>query len=244
VRWLLWFVRVNSSLISGLLFWQGDSEASCRGFRLNKALHASSLRAGGIRRLLVGRRFAAGGLLTAFALGGCASTQPPPPPAALPVLTEPPPLYEWNPGVLVGEPNIIIDLRTQRADVYIGGLHAGWSLVATGKEGFDTPAGDYIILEKLVDKYSTLYGKIVDADGRTIRGDADIRRHSPPAGGRFVFAPMPYWMRLTWRGIGMHAGPIPRPGRTASHGCIRLPREFAVELFQLVRVGTPVRIIR
>jgi lipoprotein-anchoring transpeptidase ErfK/SrfK len=144
----------------------------------------------------------------------------------------------------VGEPSIIIDLRTQRAEVYIGGLYAGWSLVATGKEGFNTPAGDYTILEKLVDKSSTLYGKIVDADGRTIRADADIRRHSPPPGGRFAFAPMPYWMRLTWGGIGMHAGPIPRPGSPASHGCIRLLREFATELFQLVRIGTPVRIFR
>ena len=213
-------------------------------FRLNKALPAPSRRAGVMQRLLEGRRFAAAGLLAALAFGGCASTEPPPPALPPAVLTEPAPLYGWNPEVFFGEPSIIIDLRTQRAEVYIGGLFAGWSLVATGKEGFNTPAGDYTILEKLVDKYSTLYGKIVDADGRTIRADADIRRHSPPPGGRFVFAPMPYWMRLTWRGIGMHAGPIPRPGSPASHGCIRLPREFAMELFQLVRIGTPVRIIR
>jgi lipoprotein-anchoring transpeptidase ErfK/SrfK len=59
-----------------------------------------------------------------------------------------------------------------------------------------------------------------------------------------LYAPMPYWMRLTWRGIGMHAGPIPRPGNPASHGCIRLPRPFAIQLYQIVRIGTPVRIIR
>ena len=59
----------------------------------------------------------------------------------------------------MGEPSIIIDLRTQRAEVYIGGLYAGWSLVATGKEGFNTPAGDYTILEKLVDKSSTLMAR-------------------------------------------------------------------------------------
>jgi lipoprotein-anchoring transpeptidase ErfK/SrfK len=154
------------------------------------------------------------------------------------------PLYEWNPEVLYGEPSIVIDLRIQRAEVYIGGLFAGWSVVATGKEGYNTPAGDYTILQKLVDKHSTLYGKIVDAYGNTVKADADVRRHSVPPGGRFVFAPMPYWMRLTWRGIGMHAGPIPRPGRPASHGCIRLPRDFAIQLFQIVRIGTPVQIIR
>lgn len=195
--------------------------------------------------MLKGCKCAAGGLLAVLTLVGCASTELPPPPLPPPgVSTEPMPLYEWNPEVLYGEPSIVIDLRIQRAEVYIGGLFAGWSVVATGKEGYNTPAGDYTILQKLVDKHSTLYGKIVDAYGNTVKADADVRRHSVPPGGRFVFAPMPYWMRLTWRGIGMHAGPIPRPGRPASHGCIRLPRDFAIQLFQIVRIGTPVQIIR
>jgi L,D-transpeptidase catalytic domain len=212
--------------------------------RLNKPLPTSTLPWRGMHKMLVGLRVAAGGLLIALVLAGCASTELPPEPPAELVAPEPTPLYGWNPEVFTGEPSIVIDLRTQRAEVYIGGLHAGWSVVATGKEGYHTPAGDYTILQKLVDKYSTLYGKIVDADGNVVKADADARRDTPPEGGRFVFAPMPYWMRLTWRGIGMHAGPIPRPGRPASHGCIRLPRQFAIELFQLVRIGTPVRIIR
>ena len=210
-------------------------------FRLNKSSHPPSLRAAVFTGCLWGWRFAAGGFLAVLVLG-CASTPPAPPPE--PVAPPPGTLYEWNPYGLFGEPSIIIDLRTQRAEIYIGGQHAGWSVVATGKEGFGTPAGDYTILEKVVDKYSTLYGRIVDAGGSTVKADADARRDSPPEGGRFVFAPMPYWMRLTWRGIGMHAGRIPRPGSPASHGCIRLPREFATQLFQVVRIGTPVRIIR
>ena len=44
-----------------------------------------------------------------------------------------------EPYGLFGESSIIIDLRTQIAEVYIGGQRAGWSVVATGKEGFDTP---------------------------------------------------------------------------------------------------------
>ncbi|MFZ0709368.1 MAG: L,D-transpeptidase [Terrimicrobiaceae bacterium] len=196
---------------------------------------------GGAMGLVEGWRFAVGGFLAAF-LCGCASAPPvAPPPAPVPTRSA---LYEWNPDGLTGEPSITIDLHTQRAEIYIGGQYAGWSVVATGKEGFGTPAGDYTILEKIVDKYSTLYGQIVDADGNTVKADADARRDKPPEGGRFAFAPMPYWMRLTWRGIGMHAGSIPRPGSPASHGCIRLPREFAPQLFEFVRVGTPVRIIR
>jgi lipoprotein-anchoring transpeptidase ErfK/SrfK len=193
--------------------------------------------------MLVGWRFAVGGFLAAL-VSACVSTEKPVEPPPQLVATQPGPLFEWTPEGLFGELSIIIDLRSQIAEIYIGGQRAGWSVVATGKEGFNTPAGEYTILEKVVDKYSTLYGKTVDAEGNTVKADADVRRHSPPEGGRFVFAPMPYWMRLTWRGIGMHAGRIPRPGSPASHGCIRLPREFATQLFEYVRIGTPVRIIR
>jgi lipoprotein-anchoring transpeptidase ErfK/SrfK len=182
-----------------------------------------------------------GGCLMAL-VSACAPVEVAPPPPTVPV--QAPVLYEWHAEGLSGEPSVVIDLQNQRAVVYLGGQYAGWAVVATGKEGYGTPAGEYQILEKLVDKHSTLYGRIVDADGNTVKADADARRDSPPPGGRFKYAPMPYWMRLTWRGIGMHAGPIPRPGRPASHGCIRLPRTFAIQLYDMVRIGTPVRIVR
>ena len=53
---------------------------------------------------------------------------------------------------------------------------------------------------------------------------------------------MPYWMRLTTYGVGLHAGEIPRPGEAASHGCIRLPREFVPQLYEVTKVGTRVRV--
>jgi lipoprotein-anchoring transpeptidase ErfK/SrfK len=196
---------------------------------------------GVMRMMLAGRGLAVGGCLMVL-ISACAPVEVAPPPTPAPV--QAPVLYQWYAVGLSGEPSIVIDLTAQRAEVYLGGQQAGWTVVATGKEGYGTPAGDYTILEKLVDKHSTLYGRIVDAAGNTVNADADARRHSPPPGGRFLSAPMPYWMRLTWRGIGMHAGPIPRPGSTASHGCIRFPRPFAIQLYQMVRIGTPVRIIR
>jgi lipoprotein-anchoring transpeptidase ErfK/SrfK len=192
--------------------------------------------------MLDGGRLAVGGCL--LVLAACAPVEVVPPTVLRAIPVEAPVLYEWHAEGLYGEPSVIIDLRMQRAEVFLGGQYAGWSVVATGKEGFGTPAGDYTILEKVVNKHSTLYGRTVDAAGNTVNRDADIRRHTPPPGGRFLYAPMPYWMRLTWRGIGMHAGPIPRPGSPASHGCIRLPRPFAIQLYQMVRIGTPVRIIR
>lgn len=50
--------------------------------------------------------------------------------------------------------------------------------------------------------------------------------------------PMPYFLRLDWTTTGLHAGII--PGFPASHGCVRMPKEKAIELFNKVDVGTPV----
>lgn len=47
---------------------------------------------------------------------------------------------------------------------------------------------------------------------------------------------MPYVQRLTWGGVAMHAGNL--PGYPASHGCVRLPFEFAQKLYAVTRKGT------
>jgi len=127
-----------------------------------------------MRRVPVRWKSAAAGALGAFVMG-CASTPPPAHPAEL---------FGWNANGLVGETSIVIDLRKQRAEVYIGGQLAGWTAVATGKEGFNTRAGDYTVLEKVVDKYSTLYGKTVTADGSTFKADADVRKDRPAPRGK------------------------------------------------------------
>jgi lipoprotein-anchoring transpeptidase ErfK/SrfK len=152
-------------------------------------------------------------------------------------------LYEWNGEGLSGPARVVIDLNDQRAYVTLGGQQAGWAVVATGKEGHGTPSGEYTILKKVADKHSNLYGITVDAEGNLVNDNADVRMDRPPPGGTFKFAPMPYWMRLTNSGIGMHAGYIPNPGEPASHGCIRMPPEFARLLFYAVKPGTPVRIV-
>jgi hypothetical protein len=50
--------------------------------------------------------------------------------------------------------------------------------------------------------------------------------------------PMPYMQRLTWDGIAMHAGNL--PGYPASHGCVRLPLDFAKKLYSVTSNGTTV----
>lgn len=55
-------------------------------------------------------------------------------------------------------------------------------------------------------------------------------------------APMPYMQRITWSGVAMHTGPL--PGYAASHGCVRLPNEFAQMLWKATKIGARVIIAK
>lgn len=149
------------------------------------------------------------------------------------------PLYEWTGGQHAGPLRITIDLSEQRATIRRGKETIGWTYVATGKSGHGTKTGNFHVTEKVKDKVSTSWGRIVNSSGAVVVSDAKAGRDG---GGRFVGAPMPCWMRV-YGAVGMHAGPIPNPGSPASHGCIRLPRSFAETLFDIVQIGTPVSII-
>jgi lipoprotein-anchoring transpeptidase ErfK/SrfK len=134
-----------------------------------------------------------------------------------------------------------IALREQRGILLVDGAVAMDFPVATGKSSHPTPKGSYKILEKKEKHASNLYGRIVSGSGSTVVSDADTRDHGVPAGGRFVGAPMPYWMRMTTTGVGMHVGNVPGH-RTASHGCIRLKKDTAMQLFSILDVGSPVTV--
>lgn len=137
--------------------------------------------------------------------------------------------------------SIEIALSEQRGLLIVDGGIAMDFPVATGKKSHPTPAGSYTIMGKQKDYGSNLYGKITDATGAVLVADADTRTDVIPEGGVFVPAKMPYWMRLTNTGVGLHVGYV--PGHAASHGCIRLKREVAVKLFEIVKIGTPVVIL-
>jgi lipoprotein-anchoring transpeptidase ErfK/SrfK len=174
-------------------------------------------------------------------VAGFVSCAPAPPLRGIPHIQPERHLYDWYDDGGPGEVAVKINLRTQIATYTRGGRDIGWSYVATGKEGHGTPAGRYPITEKIVDKYSNAYGWIEDEAGNMVNNDATPKTKVPP-GCVYVPAPMPYWMRLTNYGIGLHAGIIPQPGEPASHGCIRLPKPLAPVLFESVKVGTPVTI--
>jgi hypothetical protein len=170
-------------------------------------------------------------VLSSCGVGGAKPVPPPPEPV----------LYGWHDDGGPGKVTVRISLPDQIAEYHRGGQPIGWSYVATGKEGHGTRAGTYRIMEKIEDKYSNKYGWIEDEFGNVVDGDAKVGDRVPK-GMRYVPAPMPFWMRLTSYGIGMHGGLIPEPGKPASHGCIRMPKDFVPLVYDVVDVGTPVTI--
>jgi hypothetical protein len=107
-----------------------------------------------------------------------------------------------------GEPIMaIVSLHDQRITVYDAN---GWILrapVSSGQKGRETPAGIFSVIQKEEEHYSNLYDD----------------------------AYMPHMQRITWSGIALHGGPL--PGYPASHGCVRMPFDFAASLFDETPLG-------
>jgi len=147
----------------------------------------------------------------------------------------------WDGDGVSGSPSITIDLREQQARFYRDGRLVGVSLISSGREGYDTPTGNFTIMQKSKDHVSNLYGDYVDAAGNVMVANVGVKRDPKPAGAQFRGAPMPYFMRITPGGVGLHAGFL--PGFPASHGCIRMPERMAEIFFANVSHGTPVRVV-
>jgi lipoprotein-anchoring transpeptidase ErfK/SrfK len=116
--------------------------------------------------------------------------------------------------------HIIINLATQRiyeCNANNEVLHE--DKVSSGRSGLETPAGDYTVQNKAPKAYSQKYT-----------------------------AWMLQWMGLTADGsYGMHglegSSYERHLGHQASHGCVRLSRKYAKDLYPRVKVGMPVKII-
>jgi hypothetical protein len=109
---------------------------------------------------------------------------------------------------LSGRPVVaVVSIKDQRISVYDSNGEALRAPVSTGQTDYETPVGVYTVLEKQEEHYSNIYDD----------------------------ASMPFMQRITWSGIALHAGAL--PGYPASHGCVRLPHDFAQQLFPLTRLG-------
>ncbi len=113
-----------------------------------------------------------------------------------------------------GPLQIFISLDQQKLHFYSDGSHVTDELVATGVPGHPTPLGVFSVISR--DRYhrSNIYSG----------------------------APMPFMQRITWSGVAMHEGI--GLGHPASHGCIRMPHDFAARLWTLRTLGMRVIIAR
>ena len=136
-----------------------------------------------------------------------------------------------------------IDLSLQRAMIFKDDKIAMDYPIASGQKKFPTPPGKYKIVEKKKsEKRSNLYGTIYNAEGKVHKTNAEFGKDEVPEGGEFKGAAMPYWMRLSWDGIGMHQGRVPR--YPASHGCVRMPSKIASGVFAKLPLHTRVNIVK
>src|SRR5919106_55385 len=106
--------------------------------------------------------------------------------------------------LLRAETSVEIDLQEQRAYLLQNRRPVLASPISSGRYGHLTQTGSFKILQKERSHYSSMYGKIVDARGRTVVADADADMRVP-RGGKFIPAPMNYFMRYDGA-TGMHAG--------------------------------------
>ena len=111
-----------------------------------------------------------------------------------------------------GAERVVVSLSDQRAYLYRGSELMAVSTISSGTSKTPTPTGIFNVLEKKRMHHSRKYDN----------------------------APMPFMQRIDRFGVALHAGHL--PGRPASHGCVRLPAQFAAKLFSTTPVGTPVLI--
>ncbi|MDF3809537.1 MULTISPECIES: L,D-transpeptidase [Rhodopseudomonas] len=105
---------------------------------------------------------------------------------------------------------VSISIKDQTLKVYDANGLFAETPVSTGMRGHSTPMGVFSVIQKHKYHRSNIYSG----------------------------APMPYMQRLTWSGIAMHAGVV--PGHPASHGCIRMPRDFAIKMWSWTKMGARV----
>jgi hypothetical protein len=109
-----------------------------------------------------------------------------------------------------GPLQIFISINQQKLHLYSDGVHVADTPIATGVPSLPTPLGVFSVIQKQVFHRSNIYSG----------------------------APMPYMQRITWSGVAMHEGES--IGHRASHGCIRMPHDFAVRLYRLTKLNTRV----
>ena len=120
--------------------------------------------------------------------------------------------YLWRKGSFAGEPKLVISIPDQLAYLYRDDALVAVAAISTGVDEHPTPTGIFSVLVKKPMHRSIKYDN----------------------------APMPFTQMFDEYGTALHAGP--NPGHRASHGCVRLPADFAKRLYEVTDLGATVMI--
>ncbi len=130
---------------------------------------------------------------------------PPSPPAPKPISS--------------GDKSIDVNLSTQRLKLYQGGVLIAEYLISSGRPGMATPTGNFTVLSKETNHWSTQYSLFMPYAMKFYNG--------------YYIHELPYWPG-GYREGEEHLG-IP-----VSHGCVRLGVGAAQQVFNFADIGTPI----
>ena len=125
--------------------------------------------------------------------------------------------------------NLVIKLKEKRVYVYEGDKLLKRYPVAIGKKGWETPIGEWQVMEKIKNPAWTSFktGEVFPAGVENPLGDR--------------------WIGFWTDGpdvIGFHGtANVKSIGTAASHGCVRMRSKDVKALFPLVKVGTTVKVV-
>lgn len=123
----------------------------------------------------------------------------------------------------------VVDLQRRRVDVYRDDRLLASFAVAIGKPGWETPIGTWKVNDKISKPAWTnfLTGKVMPPGGRNPMGSRWIGFYKDTKGE------VGFHGTKDWRSIG----------RAVSHGCLRMREVDVQKLFELLEVGSIVKVI-
>jgi lipoprotein-anchoring transpeptidase ErfK/SrfK len=125
--------------------------------------------------------------------------------------------------------NVLVKLKEKRVYVYKGDKVIAKYPIAIGKKGWETPTGEWQVLEKIKNPSWTSFktGKVVS------------RRVENILGARWIG----FWTNQE-DVIGFHGtSNLKSIGTAASHGCVRMYNRDVKALYKMVKVGTNVNVV-
>ena len=136
------------------------------------------------------------------------------------------PLNEVYPEPITEEKYLVISLSDRQVHLYENEELKTSYPIAVGKEGWETPTGQFNVLQMLKDPYWE----------HPWTGEVIPPGEDNPLGNRWIG----FWTDGT-NFIGFHGTPNEElVGQAVSHGCIRMKNDDVMALFEQVNIGTTV----